>query len=175
MKDGCSPLSLARLIGRGRECLNSRPPAPQQCALSLADSGGRVPAQQFIDDLSGTVDLVQVGNTRPEQHFVHADMQACFNGGSHSFRRRGEGLRQTFCPKEMRELLPDALERVGTQGKEDCSYEARLARPPSLLPGRFGLASHASPTSRCAQSPQSSWFPRFFRHRRKKLAPSGTR
>ncbi len=46
--------------------------------------------------------------------FVHADVQACFNGGSHSFRRRGEGLRQTFCPKVMREILPDGLERVGT-------------------------------------------------------------
>ncbi len=33
MKDGCSTLSLARLIGSGQESLHSRPPAPQQCAL----------------------------------------------------------------------------------------------------------------------------------------------
>lgn len=133
--------------GPGDVCYGNTPTSIVR-ALTLANSGRRVLAQQFIDDLRCTVDLVKVGNARPEEDLVHADAQARFDGGSHSFRRRGDGLRQPLRLKVMREILPGALTRIRTQGKRGMllrSAACRACQPPSKTPRPGGRGRAPAP------------------------------
>ena len=60
----------------------------------LADSSGNVPTQQVMDDLRCPVDLVEFSETRPEEHFVHSYLQACFKRVLHLFRGHRDGMEQ---------------------------------------------------------------------------------